>query len=47
MSPRGDWVYALGEDATLYCFSMLSGKLEHLLQVRKCAEPLLPTGARW
>ncbi|KAK9839667.1 hypothetical protein WJX81_004660 [Elliptochloris bilobata] len=33
VSPRGDWVYCLGEDGQLYCFGVQSGKLEHLMQV--------------
>ena len=34
VSPRGDFIYCLGEDATLYCFGVASGKLEHVMPVR-------------
>jgi WD40 repeat-containing protein SMU1 len=33
VSPRGDYIYCLGEDSTLYCFSVAGNKLEHVMPV--------------
>jgi len=33
LSPKGKWVYCMGEDGVMYCFNMQSGQLDHVLRV--------------
>ncbi|KAF4349683.1 hypothetical protein F8388_019643 [Cannabis sativa] len=31
VSPKGEWIYCVGEDRNVYCFNYQSGKLDHLI----------------
>ena len=32
-SPKGEWLYGIAEDQTVYCFAMESGQLEQTIKV--------------
>jgi WD40 repeat-containing protein SMU1 len=33
VSPKGEWIYGVAEDHEMYCFSMNTGQLEHVMKV--------------
>jgi len=33
VSPKGEWVYCVAEDHTLYCFSTINNRLDHIMKL--------------
>ena len=38
VSPRGKWIYCIGEDSIMYMFDATTGQLENFLRISDCEE---------